>query len=177
MELESRTKISSLDIHSQRPTDRLCALKLSLGDFIPSIDPVSLSSGLKSHSNASATLWQPVPFVARPSAFKRNFGRTSAPESSSHLQSATGKSRSGSESFSLHSGRRLLENLPMIYQKRRSCSFCWLLYMATRAPGLGRPSGYDKLSSLGCAIEWKLDGRFVGAGSRTRRLRVFDPAG
>lgn len=180
MELGDRDKISRWGLHDKGPTDRLCsqcaALQLSLDDFIPGTSPVN-GSGRKNRPGGSATSWQQGPFKAHPSAFRRNFGRTSAPEASSYLQLISDEVPPHSASFTPHTGPRLLESLPMIYQKRRSCSFCWLLYMATRAPGLGRPSGYDNMANLPCAVEWRLDGRFVGAGSTTRRLRVFDPNG
>lgn len=190
MESRAHVAIPQLSVFSQPPADELCAqcasLNLSLDDFIPGgrlVSPgPSSSMGHPSDTPCSSSSWQNpaarTPSVARPAVSLRNFGRISASESSVFLHSATSApGQSMPRPFASYTGQFLLENLPMIYQKRRSCSFCWLLYMATRAPGLGRPSGYDNLSNLSCAIEWKLDGRFAGAGSTTRRLRVFDPNG
>lgn len=190
MESRAHVDIPQLAVFNQPPPDQLCAecalLNLSLDDFIPRKRPVSPSHGTEHPSNTSSNSRQHLspagtPFPARPSASRRNFGRISdsVSESSLFLRPARGNASRQSTPGPLasYTGQYLLENLPMIYQKRRSCSFCWLLYMATRAPGLGRPSGYDNLSNLSCAVEWKLDGRLVGDGSATRRLRVFDPNG
>lgn len=170
--------ISQLSLLNQPPTNQLCpqcaSLNLSVDDLIPGSQAFSPGSDISQqihHATAEA------PLMNRPSAFTRNFGRVSASETSFFLQSTLNKSedQENPPPFASYTGQVFLDKLPLIYQRRRSCTFCWLLYMATRALGLGRPRGYDNLSNLSCAIEWKLDGRHAGAGSITRRLRVFDP--